>query len=458
MPLHDLANELLLSVAENFNKLSDLNAFARTNQRLYFLLNGYLYRIDVQQGGSSALLWAAEHGLERTAQLSLTEKADREATRRDNRQSTSIRPGPFNYRGLLVKFKFDNHNFIETPLLTSLTPLQLAVCHKHEFVARLLIEHGANIRKAYPERMAKCTPLHLASAHGLTAAVQLLLDKGANLEARDEQGQTPLHYAVKPNEYRSRRHGNVKTVLCLLEKGAKYGTRDRSGRRPEDLVHEHVLGWRWSEREQEEDYRAEKRIKQLLEAKGAERIVEKWDRDRESSRKKRIATEKALQERLVNRKRERTLNDRLRKEAQRKTKEELQKIAEETEAARKRTEEERLEAQRKAKEELQKIAEETEAARKRAEEARLAEISLRERQEAARKKWSQLREQAEQRTRVLGTCSAIVSSGCTHSSIGWLKNKARAQCQLCERICAKYSFQCPDCGSVACMQCKLQHC
>ena len=51
--------------------------------------------------------------------------------------------------------------------------------------------------------------------------------------------------------------------------------------------------------------------------------------------------------------------------------------------------------------------------------------------------------------RVLG---AVVSSSCTHSFIGWLKNKTRAQCQLCERICAKYSFQCPDCGSVACMQ------
>src|SRR5947208_1354231 len=79
MPLPDLANELLLSVAETFNRLSDLNAFARTSQRLYFLLNSYLYRIDVQQGGSSALLWAAEHGQEGTAQLSLTEGADREA-------------------------------------------------------------------------------------------------------------------------------------------------------------------------------------------------------------------------------------------------------------------------------------------------------------------------------------------------------------------------------------------
>ena len=146
MSLLDLANELLLSIAENFNRLRDLNAFARTSQRLYFLLNNYLYRIDVEQGGSSALPWAAEHGQERTAQLSLTEGADREA-RRDNRQSTSIRLRRFNNRGLL---KFDSHGYIETQPLAGLTPLQLAVCQTHEIITQLLIDHGADIRKAYP--------------------------------------------------------------------------------------------------------------------------------------------------------------------------------------------------------------------------------------------------------------------------------------------------------------------
>jgi ankyrin repeat protein len=426
MPLIDLANELILFVAENLSTLSDLNGFAQTSKRLYFLLNDYLYRIDVQRDGSSALLWAAEHGLEKTAELSLAEGADCEATGRDTPRSTDI-PLRVSYRRRPIrKFHFDEQSSTITQPFTSLTPLQLAVDHKHEFVARLLIEHGADVRKAYPVRMAKCTPLHLASANGLTATVQLLLDKGAKLEAKNEQGQTPLHYAVKPNRNRPRGRGNIKTVICLLENGARYGTRDRSGRRPEDLV----KTTRWSsEQEQEEDGRAEKRIKQLLEAKEAQRIVEKWDRDRESSRKKRIAAEKVLRERVANRKRERPINDCFREEAQGKE----------------------------MKEEVQKIAEEIEATGNRAEEARVLDISVRERQDAARKNWSQLREQAEQRARVLGTCSAIVSSSCAHSSIGWLRNKARAQCQLCEKICTKYSFQCPDCRSVACMRCKLQH-
>lgn len=434
MALLDLANELLLSVVENLNKLSDHNAFARTNRRLYFLLNSYLYRVDVQQGESSALLWAAEHGLEGTAQLSLAEGANCETTR-DIQPSNVFLPRVFHHGRLFsLQFHFDEHRSAITQPLTILTSLQLAVGHRHEPVARLLIKHGADIRKAYPERMARCTVLHLASAYGLTSFVQLLLEKGAKLEARDMQGQTPLHYAVKADEYRSRWYGNIKTALCLLEKGARYNTRDRSGRSPKDLATEHVSGWRWSEQEQENDNKAEKRMKQLLEAKDAERSVEKWDRDREL-RKKRVAAEKALRESLAKSKIERTLHDRLRKEAQ------LQQIAKETETRRERAEEIRLEAQSKAKEDLQKRVEET---------------ARRERQEAARKDWSQLREQAEQKARAPGNCRARASSGCSHSSLGWLKNKARAPCQICDRICAKSSFQCPDCGCVACMHCKLQ--
>ena len=423
MPLLDLANELILIVAENLSTFSDLNSFAQTSQRLYFLLNNSLYQINAQRDGSSALLWAAEHGLERTVELSLAEGADCEATGRDIRRPIDIPLGVSYYGRPISDFHFDERGRTITQPFISLTPLQLAVGHQHELVARLLIEHGADVRKAYPLRMAKCTPLHVASANGLTGTVQLLLDNGAKVEAKDEQGQTPLHYAVKPNRFRPRERETIKTVICLLENGARYGTRDRSGRRPEDLMK--IMLWNIAP---EEDGWAEKRIKQLLEAKEAQRVVEKWDRDRESTKKKRIAAEKVLRERVVNRKKERPINDCFREDAQR----------------------------REMKEGVQKIAEETEGTGKGAAAAKVLDISVAERQDAARKNWSKLREQAEQRARVAGTCSAIVLSSCAHSSVGWLRNKARAQCQLCEKICTKYSFQCPDCRSVACMRCKLQ--
>ena len=58
----DLANELLISIAENLCLERDINAFAQTDRRLYRLLNKYLYHHNVRHGESSALLWASEQG------------------------------------------------------------------------------------------------------------------------------------------------------------------------------------------------------------------------------------------------------------------------------------------------------------------------------------------------------------------------------------------------------------
>ncbi|KAF2178770.1 hypothetical protein K469DRAFT_598122 [Zopfia rhizophila CBS 207.26] len=62
MPLLNLANELLYCISENLKSERDINAFAQANRRLYCLLNTYIYRYNIQQSGSSALLWAAQHG------------------------------------------------------------------------------------------------------------------------------------------------------------------------------------------------------------------------------------------------------------------------------------------------------------------------------------------------------------------------------------------------------------
>ncbi|KAF1948110.1 hypothetical protein CC80DRAFT_459683 [Byssothecium circinans] len=62
MPLLRLANEVLYCISENLKFERGINAFAQANRRLYCLLNTYLYRYNIRQSGSSALLWAARHG------------------------------------------------------------------------------------------------------------------------------------------------------------------------------------------------------------------------------------------------------------------------------------------------------------------------------------------------------------------------------------------------------------
>src|SRR5205814_8524186 len=104
-------NELLLCISENLESERDINAFTRTNRGLYYLLNAYLYRHNVQKFGGSALLWAAEHGREVTAQGLLDEGADIHVTTRYG----------------------------------STTPLLLAAEEGHEAVVRLLLAKGVDV-------------------------------------------------------------------------------------------------------------------------------------------------------------------------------------------------------------------------------------------------------------------------------------------------------------------------
>jgi hypothetical protein len=78
MALLDLPNELLQYISENLKLERDINAFTRTNRRLYNLLSLYLYQHNIQFFGSSALQWAAERGQEGTTRKMLAEGADTE--------------------------------------------------------------------------------------------------------------------------------------------------------------------------------------------------------------------------------------------------------------------------------------------------------------------------------------------------------------------------------------------
>ena len=71
------------------------------------------------------------------------------------------------------------------------------------------------------------TPLHVAARIGKPEVAKLLLDAGANVQARDEEGQTPLHRACL-----GFRHGQREVVQLLLVKTLAVNVRDNLGRTP----------------------------------------------------------------------------------------------------------------------------------------------------------------------------------------------------------------------------------
>jgi ankyrin repeat protein len=146
MSLLHLANELLCSISENLESERDINAFAQANRHLYRLLNSYLYQQNIRQSECSALLWAAQHGQEATAQKLLRELV--------------------NYQGASDCYG---------------TPLCVAAMKWHEHIVELLLDNGAGIN-VQVERYGNA--LQAASSSGQKRVVNLLLSKDANVNTQ----------------------------------------------------------------------------------------------------------------------------------------------------------------------------------------------------------------------------------------------------------------------------------
>ena len=71
-------------------------------------------------------------------------------------------------------------------------PLHLASRKGHVDVARMLVEHGADVSA---QDKYGWTPLHWASTKGQGDVARMLVEHGADVSAQDEYGWTPLHRA-----------------------------------------------------------------------------------------------------------------------------------------------------------------------------------------------------------------------------------------------------------------------
>jgi len=115
------------------------------------------------------------------------------------------------------------------------TPLQLLMAD-HWFkgplddyinVIRLFLEHGGDIDST---SSTDSTMLHVAVEKASLEVVHLLLDCGANINARDENGQTPLHRAMY--NIRDDMEDHFFAILLFLDHGADVDALDNSHSTP----------------------------------------------------------------------------------------------------------------------------------------------------------------------------------------------------------------------------------
>jgi len=104
----------------------------------------------------------------------------------------------------------------------SFTPLHLAALGGHLAVVRLLIEKGASMEATTRNGM---TPLHVAAYRGQADVAEFLLEKGANPNARGEDW-TPLHLAAEESG------DSAETVEVLLRYGGEVDARLDDGQTP----------------------------------------------------------------------------------------------------------------------------------------------------------------------------------------------------------------------------------
>lgn len=90
--------------------------------------------------------------------------------------------------------------YVEVDTLSNLQPLHFAALSGHTSIARLLIQHGADINCLCAEDLQ--SPLHCAASRGHKEMVALLVAKGAEVDIRNASNATPLHHAAMNNHIR----------------------------------------------------------------------------------------------------------------------------------------------------------------------------------------------------------------------------------------------------------------
>ncbi|KAK2739083.1 hypothetical protein FQN55_009616 [Onygenales sp. PD_40] len=207
MNLLDLPVEILYLTADNLEPTKDvgqrdISSLSRTAKRLHDLLTPYLYRNNASEfHQSSALVWAAKHGKEATAKLSLQNGANPQASER---------------RVSALQFASKNGHAVVVNLLLRWNaavpgdqwPLLDAITNAREEVVKLLLENDCfdpNKRGPFGR-----TPLAVATSYGHWGVVKLLLDKiKAGTESEIKSGSIALYLAAE--------QGHEDTVKLLLD-------------------------------------------------------------------------------------------------------------------------------------------------------------------------------------------------------------------------------------------------
>lgn len=240
MPLPNLANELLLLIAENLSS-SDLNSLLQANHRLATLLTPLLHTLALQDKNNvPALCWAAIGGYEPLVQVILDSGADVNAQDKRSfweRKFATVKERAIDsgetalhlaigYKHEAVMLLLEREADMTLRDGSGKTPILRAAATSMEMFL-LLVKYGADIS---PSDNNGLTALHLATSYRHSTLVKYLLDNGVEIDIQEDLGQTLLHIATTftHNTCEKSYKEAFEIVRMLLEGGANVNACDNN--------------------------------------------------------------------------------------------------------------------------------------------------------------------------------------------------------------------------------------
>jgi ankyrin repeat protein len=233
--LSDLPNELLQAICETLTSARDISALSRTCQQTFQALILLLYRFDYYKLRGSAVNWAILNNRLDTIQRATSAGVDvvtlhhltLVAESGNHDIFTSLWTCKENYGGFEAIDKDDQ----------GVRPFDVAVASGRLKMVEVLLSTGKIDIEKHDEHGH--TPLHAASHNGDPSIVALLLQHGADVNAVGEDGRQPLTVATVPHTHfrcaRSHvrtgsRPNFLETLRILLRHGAEIEAKEANGR------------------------------------------------------------------------------------------------------------------------------------------------------------------------------------------------------------------------------------
>ena len=173
--------------------------------------------VSVERGGHTPLHLAAEKGEVDVARVLLIRGANPSAVSTVE-QITPLHTAVYNGQEKVAKLLVEYGSNTTLTDFHGMTPLSWTVMRKKDRIVRLLIESGVDAGRKGE------LALHQAAQNN-PRIMPFLLKNGANVNARDKDGNTPLHWAGKSLD-------SINAYRLLLEKGADVDATNNSGYTP----------------------------------------------------------------------------------------------------------------------------------------------------------------------------------------------------------------------------------